>query len=162
MQNNIVTEDFKFKILVVRNAPAIRLGTDPGRIAAIADAFNSQEKGMLEIDGRWVNLADIVGVFNEDEYSEHEKKRMGYWKCELGNWHEFGRKCNKRECFLDNHKRYKELIKILEDHQASGCDIPVEKHKDRHEKWHLCEHVREEYNEKMEIEYEVSKFRRED
>lgn len=41
-----------------------------------------------------INSADIVGIFKAWTMIEYTKRKNGNWKCDQGNWHEKGEKCN--------------------------------------------------------------------
>ena len=135
-KNEIVTENQKFYVLSMRRGVGIKIGPDPVRLAKIVEAFEA--KDIIKIDGQFINSVDVDGIIEEKIYEENEKRKQGYWKCALGNWHERGKKCNPRQCFLDNHVEYQELMKRLKWHQKQGCDIPEEEWTVKNRTWHIC------------------------
>jgi hypothetical protein len=44
--------------------------------------------------GQTVNTADVVGVFSASTMDEYTRRKNGQWKCDKGNWHDRGVKCD--------------------------------------------------------------------
>lgn len=65
-------------------------------------------KGIVKIEGRFLNVVDIVGIFKPEDLINFYKKKSGQWKCEYGIWHEKEDKCN---CEVDNIPQYYKQFK---------------------------------------------------
>lgn len=47
-------------------------------------------------EGRLINRADLVGIFNPSDMEEHTRRKNGEWKCKRGTWHPRNRECECR------------------------------------------------------------------
>lgn len=52
--------------------------------------------------GQTVNTADVVGVFAAATMDEYTRRKNGQWKCDKGNWHDRGVKC---DCIPSEEKK---------------------------------------------------------
>ena len=57
----------------------------------------------VDFDEQTINTADVVGVFNATSMDEHTRRKNGQWKCDSGEWHDRGAKC---ECLSITEKDF--------------------------------------------------------
>lgn len=55
--------------------------------------LNSTDKGFFELDGRMINLADMVGIFTPQDMEELTRRKNGEWLCKYNEWHQKFTKC---------------------------------------------------------------------
>jgi hypothetical protein len=80
------------KCLCVRNGVEIWLDADKAEKINKAIA-GSQGRSMIDIEGRTINLADLVGMFLPEDMEGMTRRKNGQWKCRVGKWHDRGEKC---------------------------------------------------------------------
>lgn len=79
--------------------------------------YQMSEKGnLIEVGGQFVNASHITGVFKAGIMYDAVKRKNGGWKCEHGNWHDKGQKC---QCLSKQAKARKESI----ENAIANCDI---------------------------------------
>jgi len=54
---------------------------------------NVNQSKFIKFDGELFNTADVVGIFSAQVMEEITRRKNGQWKCEYGNWHDRGKKC---------------------------------------------------------------------
>jgi len=55
-----------------------------------------KEKGFISIEGQFINVADVVGIFKASVMDDTIRRRNGQWKDKKGNWQDKGtRSCPK-------------------------------------------------------------------
>jgi hypothetical protein len=47
----------------------------------------NQGQGLARIEGRFINLVEIVGVFYPQDLEDNKRRKKGEWKCKYNNWH---------------------------------------------------------------------------
>jgi hypothetical protein len=57
------------------------------------DLIGEDRKLVKKIEGRYINTADVVGIFKPMDIDAQTKDKSGEWKCKKGNWHGRGEKC---------------------------------------------------------------------
>lgn len=73
-----------------------------------ADLSGKESKGMVMVEGRLINLADVVGIFTPQDIEDLTRRKNGQWKCEKGVWHDRGEKC---ECLSADQIANRERLK---------------------------------------------------
>jgi len=100
--------------------------TDPELQNELANIIlNPENRGaMIRVNGSIVNTSFLVGFYKKSDFIP-----KGHWRCQLGNLHENGQKCEDKEgCFLHNHARYQEIMRLLRKHIRLGqCPEPPER-----------------------------------
>jgi len=85
--------------LVMRNG--IQIWKEKERLEKIMLSLGSGQR-FVEIDGEFVNTADILGIFTPQTMEELNRRKNGQWKCEYGQWHERHDKCEHWKPELEN------------------------------------------------------------
>lgn len=86
------------KCVVLRNG--IEIWKEDDRLNDLAKKLLSGQKiGFINIDDELINSADIIGIFSAQVMEEAVRRKNGQWKCQYGNWHDRGQKC---ECWAKN------------------------------------------------------------
>lgn len=58
---------------------------------------NKKDKGFVRIDNQFINIADVIGIFNAETMEEVTRRKNGQWKCDVANyWHNKGEICAHR------------------------------------------------------------------
>jgi len=75
----------------------------------------------IEYNGRLINKADMVGIFEAVDLQEQTRRRNGQWKCKEGNWHDRGEKC---ECVarevIEQNKKIAERVAKCQKCKGTG------------------------------------------
>ena len=79
---------------------------------------SSNPPQFITFENRFINRADLVGIFTASDMEDVTRKKNGQWKCDKGTWHDKGERC---EC---RPSAERELIqKRYEAYTACGkCD----------------------------------------
>lgn len=96
------------RCLIMRNGLEIWIDEEKAEIIG-NDLVKGQLKGILKIEGRYLNTVDIIGIFTAEDVSDLTCRKNGQWKCENGQWHDKNKKC---DC-VDETK--KEMDKLYPD-----------------------------------------------
>lgn len=72
--------------LIMRNG--IELWLDEDKAESVGSSLLSNSKGIMKIDGRFINSVDIIGIFTPADLEEYRKIKRGMWKCKYNCWHE--------------------------------------------------------------------------
>lgn len=85
------------RCIFIRNG--VEIWIEAERVERIKELLlHSQNSKFFEIDGKFVNVADIVGIFTAKDMEEMTRRKNGEWKCKYNRWHARGNKC---ECKVD-------------------------------------------------------------
>lgn len=77
------------KCIVIRGD--IRIWVDHEKASKVILDLNNDNLGRFrQIEGRVVNVADIVGIFNPIDLTSKERRRRGDWQDGLGVWRNKG------------------------------------------------------------------------
>ena len=108
----------KQKCLMIRNS--IEIWMDEEKWKKLEYALKNSVGKFYDVEGRTINVADIVGIFLPIDLEEMKCRKNGQWKCEYGQWHNRGDNCQcwKNKEQIANEKRLKEM--------AEAGDIPEE------------------------------------
>lgn len=93
--------------IYMRNGIEIWLDID--KASAFGKDLTNGMKAMVQIEGRFLNTVDIVGIFNPSDLEDLKMRKQGMWKCKKNNWHakdEVGCTCT-REKEWDERGFYK-------------------------------------------------------
>ena len=71
----------------------IRLWIDDEKVETLAAMIASNEKAMINIDGRWVNKHQIIGIYTAKDMEKATRHKNGEWECQSGIWHVRLEKC---------------------------------------------------------------------
>jgi len=77
--------------LVMRNG--LELWLDKEKAMDIGESMLSSPKGIMRIDGRFINAVDIIGIFTPQDLEDYHKVKRGQWRCKYGNWHSRDENC---------------------------------------------------------------------
>ena len=99
----------KQKCLMIRNGVEIWL--DEKRWEKLEYALKNSIGKFYDMEGRTINVADIVGIFLPIDLEEMKRRKNGQWKCGYGVWHNRGDdcECHKNKNQIENDKRLKEM-----------------------------------------------------
>ena len=78
----------------IRNGAEIWIEEDrAGNLITLLE--QKKDKGFLSVDGQFVNVADIVGIFSAETMEQATHRKNGQWKDEEGIWRNKGEwKCD--------------------------------------------------------------------
>lgn len=72
--------------IYIRNG--IEIWTENDKILKLKQAIRTlQGNKFIEFDERFINTADIVGIFTPQDLEDLKHRKNGEWKCESGTWH---------------------------------------------------------------------------
>lgn len=77
--------------LVMRNG--IEVWLDEEKAKNVGAQLQSGAKGMMLVEGRYINSVDLIGIFPARDMDEQVRRRNGQWKCSKGTWHDRAEKC---------------------------------------------------------------------
>ena len=99
----------KQKCLMIRNS--IEIWMDEKKWEKLEYALKNSIGKFYDIEGRTINVADIVGIFLPIDLDEMKRRKNGQWKCKYGKWHNRGDDCQcwKNKTDLENEERLKEM-----------------------------------------------------
>ena len=80
----------ELRIITLRNG--VELSMEKGRADKLLILM--EQRKFLEIDGRVINTADIVGIFKPTDMEDVTRRKNGQWKCSFGRWHDKNVKCD--------------------------------------------------------------------
>ena len=96
------------KCILMRSGIQIWLNEE--RIKNLITLINSDKSKLVEIDGDYINTADISGIFSAEEIEDLTRRKNGQWKCKWGNWHDKFKKCDcVEESRAESDRMYKKL-----------------------------------------------------
>ena len=75
-------------------------------------------KGVVKFEGRFLNTADLIGVFFPIDMEDLIRRKNGQWKCKEGTWHDRAEKC---ACVSREEKDYQIKRKIAIDNCPNKC-----------------------------------------
>ena len=67
--------------------------------------MQGNKSAFIEIDGRVINVVDIIGIFGSDEMDDYFRLKQGQWKCKYGEWHKRFEECGCLENIRDMERR---------------------------------------------------------
>lgn len=113
----------KQKCLMIRNN--VEVWMDEEKWQKLEFALKNSIGKFVEIEGRIINTADIVGIFLPADLEDLKRRKNGQWKCEYGNWHNRGDDC---ECYkikarAENERKLKEMAEsrdMSEEERLNG------------------------------------------
>lgn len=71
----------------------------------------------MEIDGQYVNCADVSGIFTPAYMEDRTRRKNGEWQCKSERWHMRGEKCQ------HHGKEYEDLQEEGRRLEAEGRPI---------------------------------------
>lgn len=78
--------------ICIRNG--VEIWVDANKQQAIRQVYQqARGKTMVTIEGRDVNLADLVGIFRPEDMEAKSRRSRGEWVCDSGHWHTKHDKC---------------------------------------------------------------------
>ena len=79
--------------IVMRNGVEVWIEQD--KIQALKNALMSSKEHsrFIEVDGKVINTADVVGIFDPKTMEDMTHRKNGRYKCQFGVWHERNDKC---------------------------------------------------------------------
>jgi len=90
--------------VVMRNG--VHLWAEKDRVQKLMALLASQSAPQfIEYDGRFINKADLVGVFTAGDMEELTRRKNGEWLCAWGVWHGKGGNCACRDMFFEEPQR---------------------------------------------------------
>ena len=89
MTNKLATEQM---CLFMRNGAEIWV--DKAKAEQIAETLlaNKVER-FFKVEGRMVNIAELVGILTPADVHDIQQVRRGQWKCKYNHWHERNGTC---------------------------------------------------------------------
>lgn len=81
--------------VVIRNG--IEIWVEKGRaenLEAILGVTGGPQ--FFKYEGRWINRADVVGVFTPADMEDRTRRKNGQWRCTMGTWHDREQDCSCR------------------------------------------------------------------
>ncbi len=97
--------------IVMRNG--VQIWAEEDRVRKLMAVFGQPNAPQfIEYDGRFLNKADLVGVFSARDMEETTRRKNGEWKCDWGFWHNKGTGCNCSSLVFDMQRR---------DHSCDKC-----------------------------------------
>ena|SRR3990167_1328659 len=109
----------KQKCLVMRNG--IEIWLDGDKANKIGNDMLVIPRGIFKAEDRFLNTADIIGIFTPEDMDNLTRRKNGQWKCEKrGRWHDRGIKC---ECLTIEQEEIKR--KNTEEHQRLYGSYPA-------------------------------------
>lgn len=49
-----------------------------------------EQRKFIEVDGRIINVVDIIGIFSPEDLEASIRRRNGQWQDKRGDWHDRG------------------------------------------------------------------------
>ena len=94
---------------MIRNSVEIWL--DEKKWEKLEYALKNNIGKFYDMEGRTINVADIVGIFLPIDIEEVKRRKNGQWKCKYSVWHNRGEncECHKNKIQIANDKRLKEM-----------------------------------------------------
>jgi hypothetical protein len=77
--------------LVIRSG--VEIWIDEEKANRIGNDLVNITVKFLIVEGRYINVADIVGIFNPQDLDEVKRRKMGQNKCKYGKWHGRDEEC---------------------------------------------------------------------
>ena len=75
----------------------------------------------IKVEGRTLNVNDIVGIFKALDLDELKRRKQGHWKCKYGEWHgksEIGCDCGNLLVEAEKDKEWKKQMKEFEENDT--------------------------------------------
>ena len=102
-----MTNEVSKKIMCVLMRSGVEIWLEDDRVGFLKDILSaSKESKFIDLDGQFINTADISGIFNAEYMGDRTRRRNGEWqdeqgiwrakgeyKCDYGNWHTRGDFC---------------------------------------------------------------------
>lgn len=89
--------------MCVQMRSGVELWLEHDRLERLQEALqNITSSKFIKLDDQTINSADIVGIFTALTMADYTHRKNGQWKCEKGNWHDRGTKC---ECMSQKDKQ---------------------------------------------------------
>ena len=83
-----MTQELSKNLMVVCIRNGINVWLEDDQIVGLKVALKqSKESKFIEIGSRYLNTADIVGIFTPQDMEEQNKRKQGLWKCNHNEWH---------------------------------------------------------------------------
>ena len=80
------------ELMCVSIRGGVEIWVEKERIRPLLEGLN-KKSGFVEVDGQYINLADVVGIFDARTMEEVVRRKNGEWKCGGNRWHARGEKC---------------------------------------------------------------------
>lgn len=83
------------KCLMIRNE--IEIWLDEEKWKRLEKVLSMDKNGLpkfINIEGRFVNVVDIVGIFKPQDLEDLKRRKNGQWKCKYNVWHDRGTNCD--------------------------------------------------------------------
>lgn len=88
MTNELATPQ---KCVVLRNG--VEIWTDSDKAEKFGNDLVRGFKGVVKFEGRFINTADLIGVFFPTDMEDLTRRKNKQWKCRRGKWHDRESKC---------------------------------------------------------------------
>lgn len=83
------------KCLLIRAGIEIWLDEEKwNKLEILLSADKNKLPKFVNLEGRFVNVADIVGIFKPSDLEEKTRRLNGQWRCKYGEYHDRGDICN--------------------------------------------------------------------
>lgn len=88
--------------IVIRNG--IHIWIEADRAETLRQVLHSaNEHKFIEFDERFINTADLTGIFTPQDLAELTRRKNGEWQCKHGKWWNKGQS----QCECSSMERYK-------------------------------------------------------
>lgn len=113
-----MTNEITKQLMAVCMRNGVVVWVEKERITSFMDSLSGDKHKFVEIDGQYVNTADVVGVFEANTMEELTRRKNGEWNCKGGEWHARNERC---ECISTEHASLlMEAENIIKD--CKKCD----------------------------------------
>lgn len=65
----------------------IEIWVETNKVKKLGEDWRNGLKAAVEINGRYINTVDIVGIFLPEDLEDMKRRKQGQWRCKKGNWH---------------------------------------------------------------------------
>lgn len=72
----------------------IEIWIDEDKAEKIDIYLQNHKQGFAKIEGRTINLIEVVGLFYPEDLEDRKRRKLGQWKCKYGKWHGKNEYCN--------------------------------------------------------------------
>lgn len=91
-----MTSEVSKKQMCILIRYGIELWIDQERSQRLLNALQGTDTRFVELDGRLINRADLVGIFEPKDLMDMKRRKNGEWTCEKGEWHSRNQECDCR------------------------------------------------------------------
>jgi len=72
----------------------IEIWVDEEKAEMIGQSLIQQPKGLFKCENRFLNGADVLGIFRLEDLEDMRLRQKGWWQCRKGYWHAKNEDCN--------------------------------------------------------------------